>query len=94
MRPDPRRNLVDLVVHVPLKLTGMSQRIRRSKRRKAGRHPTSPEKREHRLTVALTTLEMKKLDAEVKKIGLPRYLLVRWRVTDHPIPRPPIKKRR
>jgi hypothetical protein len=71
----------------------MSQRVRRVRGRKSRQPKTTPEKRQHRLTVTLTTPELKKLEAEVKKIGLPRYLLVRWKITDQPIPRPPIRKR-
>lgn len=68
----------------------MSQRRRR---KTVGRRRASSSKREHRVTSWLTAAEKKQLDKSVKKLNVPRYLLVRWRVTGQPIPRPPIKGR-
>jgi hypothetical protein len=64
------------------------------KKRKVGRPNAGVAKRDRRITLVLTAAEHGKLKTAANEIGVPLYLLARWKLTDHPIPRPPAKKHR
>ena len=64
-----------------------------AQKRKVGRPRAGADKRDKRITVVLTTAEYDTLVEQAQAIGVPLFLLSRWLLTGHPIPRPPLAKK-